>query len=70
MVERERETRDHWRPKFEFGKVYSAQLDAKMVSIKMNIRTKWERILGSLSRVRPSTDLTDAQSHGGIQSMR
>ncbi|AZD67606.1 hypothetical protein SAMN04489802_2806 [Pseudomonas chlororaphis] len=48
MVEGERETGDHWRPKVEFGKVYSAQLDAKKVSIKMNIRSKWERILASL----------------------
>ncbi|PHN25698.1 hypothetical protein AO393_02450 [Pseudomonas syringae pv. syringae] len=48
MVEGERETGDRWRPKVEFGKVYSAQLDDKKISVTMNLRSKWERILASL----------------------
>lgn len=48
MVEGERETGDRWRPKVEFGEVYSAKIDDKKIAVTMNLRTKWQRILASL----------------------
>ena len=43
-----RETEDHWRPREQFGDVYSAQLDQKKIAVDMRIRSKWERMLASL----------------------
>lgn len=48
MIEGERGTEDHWRPKVEFGQVYAAQLDEKKITLKKTVRSKWERMLASL----------------------
>lgn len=48
MIEGVRDTEDRWRPKVEFGQVYSAQLDEKKITLKKTVRSKWERMLASL----------------------
>lgn len=48
MIEGERDTEDRWRPKVEFGQVYSAQLDEKKITLKKRVHSKWERMLASL----------------------
>ncbi|MGI9795234.1 hypothetical protein ACR3IC_35530, partial [Pseudomonas aeruginosa] len=44
----ERETGDRWKPKVQFGEVYSAKLDDKKIAIDMQVYSKWERMLASL----------------------
>ncbi|MNH40196.1 hypothetical protein D3C79_1014820 [compost metagenome] len=44
----QRDAENHWRKADEFGEVYSAQLDEKKVSVNMQVRSDWERMLASL----------------------
>jgi hypothetical protein len=48
LIKGSRETKDHFRKCDEFGEVYSASLDDKKVSINMQIRSEWERMVASL----------------------
>jgi len=48
MVESERETSDRWHPTVSVGEVYSARMDDKKISVRMNVRSKWGRMLASL----------------------
>ncbi|MCD2755684.1 hypothetical protein PA171_04260 [Pseudomonas aeruginosa] len=47
-IKGERETGDRWKPKVQFGEVYSAKLDDEKIAIDMQVHSKWERMLASL----------------------
>ncbi|EOX9655669.1 TPA: hypothetical protein NHR87_005905 [Pseudomonas aeruginosa] len=47
-IKGERETGDRWKPRVQFGEVYSAKLDDKKIAIEMQVYSKWERMLASL----------------------
>jgi len=48
LIKGARETSDHFRKSDEFGEVYSASLDEKKVSINMQVRSEWQRLVASL----------------------
>lgn len=43
-----RQAKERWERDVQIGEVYSAQLDDKKVSLSLNIRGEWERMLASL----------------------